>query len=94
LYSLIEKKRYHIFVTGSNSKVLSKEIATQLRGRCITKVIFPFNFREFLRLKGLKLEEHISSYEISKIKGYLKDFLLFSGFPTLLMEKIKPKQFF
>ncbi len=94
LYSLIEKKRYYIFVTGSNSKVLSKEIATQLRGRCITKVIFPFNFREFLRLKGLKIEEHISSYEISKIKGYLKDFLLFSGFPTLLMEKIKPKQFF
>jgi len=93
LYSLIEKKRYHILVSGSNSRFLSKEIATQLRGRALTKAIFPFNFREYLKLKNFHLAEHLSSYEISKLKGYLKDYLMFSGFPSLLLENIKPKQF-
>jgi len=94
LYSLIEKNRYFIFVTGSNSRFLSKEIATQLRGRALTKVIFPFSFREYLKLKNFSLPEHPSSYDISKVKGYLGEYLLFSGFPSLLLENIKPKQFF
>jgi predicted AAA+ superfamily ATPase len=94
LYSLIEKKRYSIFVTGSNSRFLSKEVATQLRGRALTKVILPFSFREYLKLKDFSLPKHSSSYDISKVKGYLRDYLLFSGFPSLLLENIKPKQFF
>jgi len=38
---------YEIVVSGSSSKLLSKEIATQLRGRSIPYLLLPFSFREF-----------------------------------------------
>ena len=93
VYSLIEKKRYYIFLTGSSSKLLSKEIATQLRGRTLSQTIFPFNFREYLSLHNLKIPKHLSSYDVSKIKANLKDYLRFSGFPQILIDRLPPKQF-
>ena len=94
LYSLIEKKKYVIFFTGSNSKLLSKEIATQLRGRSITRVIFPFSFREFVKLEGFKLSKYPTSIEISKLIHLLEKFINFTGFPHVLIDKIDPKIFF
>ena len=44
---------YRVCITGSNSKLLSSEIATALRGRTLTHEIFPFSFKEFIKLKGL-----------------------------------------
>jgi predicted AAA+ superfamily ATPase len=40
-----------IFITGSNSKLLSKELATYLTGRYIEIKIYPFSFNEFLEYK-------------------------------------------
>ncbi|HMB65263.1 MAG TPA: AAA family ATPase, partial [Patescibacteria group bacterium] len=37
-----------IFVTGSSSKLSSREIPTELRGRCLEEKVFPLSFREFL----------------------------------------------
>jgi len=44
VYELYEKKKYNIFITGSSSRLLSKEIATQLRGRTQNILILPFSF--------------------------------------------------
>jgi Predicted ATPase (AAA+ superfamily) len=44
VYSLYERKRYFIFVTGSSSRLLAREIATQLRGRAIPTYIYPFSY--------------------------------------------------
>lgn len=49
---------FTIFVTGSNSRMLSREIATSLRGRTLTYELFPFSFIEFLKAKGIKLEKN------------------------------------
>jgi len=44
---IYDTKKFRIFLTGSSSKLLSKEIATQLRGRAITFEIFPFHLKNF-----------------------------------------------
>ncbi|MBI2344403.1 MAG: ATP-binding protein [Deltaproteobacteria bacterium] len=45
---LHDSEEAQIFVSGSSAKLLSREIATSLRGRCINYEIFPFSFGEFL----------------------------------------------
>ena len=55
------KDKYLIFITGSNSKLLSKEISSILTGRSISFDLMPFSFREFLdamkiEVKNLKLD--------------------------------------
>jgi predicted AAA+ superfamily ATPase len=93
IYSIVEKKRYFTFVTGSSSKLLSKEIATQLRGRSLNCIVFPFSFEEFLISKKFPLKKIYSSIEISKIKNYLLEYLMKGGFPDVVLEKIKEKVF-
>ena len=47
---------FRVAVTGSSSKLLSKEIATQLRGRGISYTLLPLSFREFLNFKGFEVK--------------------------------------
>ena len=51
---LHDLKKYKIFITGSSSKMLSAEIATQLRGRTLSYLLLPFSFKEFLRIKDME----------------------------------------
>ncbi|MEM5811669.1 MAG: ATP-binding protein [Candidatus Aenigmatarchaeota archaeon] len=95
IYSLYEKKKYFVFITGSSSKLSSREIATQLRGRSFSLKVFPFSFKEILSIKNFKLNKNIfSSYEESEIKHVLKNYLEKGGFPQLWIEKINEKIFF
>ena len=75
VYYLYESKKYIIFLTGSNSKLLSKEIATQLRGRTLTTNVFPLSFREFLNWKGVEIKKHFSTYEKSLMLKMVREFL-------------------
>jgi predicted AAA+ superfamily ATPase len=93
IYRIFEKKRFYIFLTGSSSKFLSKEIATQLRGRSITVKIFPFSFREVLQVNGLN-KKFYSSEEIGKIKNLLKECLREGCFPDIVLKKVEPPSFF
>ena len=43
----------HVFITGSNAKMLSSEIEERLGGRFLTKYVTPYNFREFLAAKNV-----------------------------------------
>ena len=46
--SYFAKEKYDIYITGSNSKLLSGEFATYLSGRYVELSIYPFSFREYL----------------------------------------------
>jgi predicted AAA+ superfamily ATPase len=46
-------------ITGSNARLLSRELATHLTGRHLAKEIYPFSFREFLRLRGAEPGENL-----------------------------------
>jgi predicted AAA+ superfamily ATPase len=81
---LYDQENMEICITGSSSKLLSKEIATQLRGRTLTYFIFPYSFKEFLRAKGITLERHFEYKSlIYKIKKLLQEYIEFGGFPEI-----------
>ena len=86
---LSEKRNFQIFLTGSSSKLFSKEITTALRGRTINYFLLPFSFKEFLRAKNVKIEEHFEySLLRHKIGHLFQEYLKFGGFPEILGKKV------
>ena len=94
VYTLYEKKRYRIVITGSSSKLLSKEIATSLRGRALTSTVFPLSFAEVLKAKNISLSMPLPSEKTSGIKYELSNYLINGGFPDIVFDNAKPIQFF
>lgn len=84
---LLDLQRYNIFVTGSSSKLLSREIATQLRGRTFSYILLPFSFREFLRARNASFQEPLTMDMAAKIKAHLRDYLEYGGFPEVVFEE-------
>jgi hypothetical protein len=83
---------YKIFMTGSSSKVLPKEISTELRGRTLTYLLLPFSFREFNK------KEKLADFRTYEGKGQvlkaLKEYLTWGGYPEVVLckdEKNKEK---
>jgi predicted AAA+ superfamily ATPase len=54
------ERNYNLLISGSSSKLLSMEIATQLRGRSLSYLLLPFSFREFLLLKKFEMKKHLT----------------------------------
>ena len=57
-----EDGNFSVFITGSNSYLLSGELATKLTGRYIEIEMFPLNFREFLEMKKFRIWKTGFSY--------------------------------
>jgi len=72
-----------IIITGSNSRLLSGELATHLTGRYIAIRLFPFSFKEFLDLKGFELSKAYTTQEKAKILNLLQEHLSFGGLPEV-----------
>ncbi len=81
---LLDSEYISIYITGSSSKMLSKEIATGLRGRTWTFEIFPFSFREFLKKVNVTIPQHIVGREKTVILHQLQRFLKMGGFPEVI----------
>jgi len=69
-----------VIITGSNSKLLSGELATHLTGRHITFELFPFNFNEFLKFQD-RIYRQITTKERAELFRLLQEFLQNGGFP-------------
>ncbi len=76
----------NIFITGSNSKLLSTEIATSLRGRTITYKVFPLSFKEFLKFKDFDFKEKdfFSLEKRTILKNFFNEYMKFGGFPEIV----------
>lgn len=74
-----------IVITGSNARLLSGELATHLTGRYLDTVLYPFSFREFLKIKEVSLdsEDLYSAKRFSRIKILLDEYLKVGGFPEV-----------
>ncbi|KFI52499.1 ATP-binding protein [Bifidobacterium biavatii] len=57
LRRIIDTTKATVYVTGSSSKMLSKEISTEFRGRALDFELLPFSFREFVRANGIADDE-------------------------------------
>lgn len=83
---VLDTENVQVYLTGSSSKLLAKEIATTMRGRATSYVILPFCFSEFIRAKGIKKEKYLSSEKRSWIMKYLEEFIRFGGFPEVVLD--------
>jgi hypothetical protein len=80
----------NVFITGSNSKLLSKELATHLTGRHMTIELFPFSFREYLKSAGFA-EDAGTTRGIGTLKRELGNYLEIGGFPEIVTGKENPR---
>ena len=76
---------FNIFITGSSSKLLSKEIATSLRGRSLSEEVLPLNFEEFLKFKRITPKIKLSTKGSSEMLRYFNKYLQFGGFPEITL---------
>lgn len=85
----VEKENISVFVAGSSSKILPLEIHTSLRGRAWSIEISPFSFREYLKTKGIPLnEEYLYGHKKAMLKEYFATYMKWGGFPEVaLLEK-------
>jgi len=77
-------KGYKIYVTGSNAHLISRDIATFLKGRSLETTIYPFSLIEFIKLKNVKLKESDYYANIAKILNLFDEYLQFGGFPEVI----------
>lgn len=75
---------YRVYISGSNSQMLSGEMASTLGGRYLVKEIGTLSFVEFLRFNGLQLEDNLEfspqRFEVIRLFG---QYLSFGGFPEI-----------
>lgn len=77
------KEKYSIFITGSNSDLLSGELATHIAGRYVLFKIYPFNFFEVCKLKNI---DNNNKYEL---KEYFDDYIKLGGLPQRFEFKLE-----
>jgi len=80
LYDTVSK---NVYITGSNSKLLSSDIATSLRGRTLSYEVYPLSFTEYLFFKDIEVDLY-STRSLAYIKNAQELFLKDGGFPETL----------
>ena len=81
---LLDTGPTEVFVSGSSAALLSREIASSLRGRAWTVLIHPFSFEEACHHRGTPVPEHpdiVSRHERLRVERAFADWLRVGGFP-------------
>lgn len=86
----LANQKYKVFVTGSNAKMLSRDIATTLGGRYFDEKVFPYSFAEYLGACGIELEDGwVYGKQRNAVQQKFTDYFRWGGFPELLLFKNK-----
>lgn len=83
---LLDSEKVEVFLSGSSAALLSREIATAMRGRAWEVVMHPFSFEESLHHHGLPIPEQpkfLVGRQRSQIERALLDYLEVGGFPEV-----------
>jgi predicted AAA+ superfamily ATPase len=80
---LLRTEKCEVFITGSSAQMLSKEIATQMRGRALSWEMFPFSFREFLDFKGIESNGALSTKKRLMVQKAFEEYWQKGGFPEV-----------
>ncbi len=83
--NLLEDYNTDIYVTGSNSKIMSSEISTYLTGRYITIPVYTLSFKEYLTFKNNPNKSN---------KEHLQDYIRYGGFPLISSVNLDEKSMY
>ncbi len=84
----LHRQKYNLLITGSNSKLLSKELATHLTGRHVSLSLTPFSFSEFLKVKNClsKEEDFFKTEKKAEFSRLFDEYISFGGFPEMAVD--------
>lgn len=83
--NILDKEKVYLFLCGSSSKFLSKDVATSLRGRTLSYLILPFSFAEFLKAKNIILKKYLSSEEKFRLLNAFREYFNFGSYPEIVI---------
>lgn len=81
---LLDSERIELFLSGSSARLLSREVATSMRGRALEALVYPFSFREYLRHRRrepTKTSDRLTKAQRSALEKDLSEYLTVGGFP-------------
>lgn len=81
---LLDSEQIDLFLSGSSAKLLSREVATSMRGRALEAIIYPFSFREYLRHQDREPPQPVARLTKAERSALDKDvggYLVSGGFP-------------
>ena len=81
---LQDSEQVELYLSGSSARLLSREVATSMRGRAMEALVLPFSFREFLRHRGLEPAggtSRLGKSRRSELDAQLSSYLSDGGFP-------------
>ena len=84
---LLDTEKVEIFLSGSSARLLSREVATSMRGRAMEVLVHPFSFREYLRHLGREPRQdpgRLPKAARSAMEKDLREYLTGGGFPEAL----------
>lgn len=81
----LERQGYNLLITGSNSNLLSSELASHLTGRYLETLVLPFSFVEFLRAKGFSKDAYKAEGE-GMLVSLLKTYFSTGGYPEVVVK--------
>ncbi len=81
---LLDTEHVELFISGSSARLLSREVATSMRGRAMEALVHPFSFREYLRHRDAEPEKKVDRLPKaarSALDKHLRAYLAEGGFP-------------
>lgn len=87
---IMRTEKCNVFISGSSAKMLSHEIATEMRGRSLPHELFPFSFREFLEHKNVDYKNLTSKNRLF-VKNCFDEYFIKGGFPEISNVKDKTR---
>ena len=84
---LLDTEEIDLFLSGSSARLLSREVASAMRGRGMEAHVYPFSFREFLRHLGrepVAAPDQLGKAARSSLSRDLREYLVAGGFPEVV----------
>lgn len=89
----LHRSGYNIVLTGSNSRLLSREMATHLTGRFVPYNLYTFSFSEFLNARNVQIDDAIRTTDRGVILHLLDEYQKLGGYPEIIINHLDPKDY-